>query len=54
MLVLSRKRNESIVIGDVMTVTVLEIHGERVKLGVMGPKDIRVQRKEVPESSNQS
>jgi carbon storage regulator len=47
MLVLSRKRNESIVIGHLFTVTVVEIRGDRVRLGVDAPKDVPVHRGEI-------
>ena len=47
MLVLSRKRNESIVIGDDVEVFVVEICGNRVKLGTEAPKDVPVHRREV-------
>ncbi len=47
MLVLSRKRGERIVIGDEIEVVVLEIRGDRVKLGFEGPKEIPIHRKEV-------
>jgi carbon storage regulator len=47
MLVLTRKQNESIMIGDSVEVTVIEVKGEQVKLGITAPKDIKVHRKEV-------
>lgn len=50
MLVLTRKRNESIVIGDSLVVTVVDIHGDKVRLGIDAPDDIPVHRKEVYEA----
>lgn len=47
MLVLSRKRNESIMIGDKVVVTVVEIRGDKVRLGVEAPTDTAVHRREV-------
>jgi carbon storage regulator len=47
MLVLTRKLNESIMIGDSVEVTVVEVKGEQVKLGIKAPKDVKVHRKEV-------
>ena len=47
MLVLSRKSNESIVIDDRITVTVVEIRGDKVRLGIVAPKEIPVHRQEV-------
>lgn len=47
MLVLSRKKNESIVIYDNITVTVIEIRGDKVRLGIDAPKDVSVHRREV-------
>lgn len=47
MLVLTRKTNESIIIGDDVKVTVVEIKGEQVKLGISAPKRISVHREEV-------
>ena len=47
MLVLTRKRNQSIMIGDDIEVSVLSIAGEKVRLGVQAPRDIPVFRKEV-------
>ncbi len=47
MLVLSRKKNESIVINDDITIVVVEIRGDKVRLGVEAPKQIPVHRREV-------
>jgi len=47
MLVLSRKINESIVINDDIVVTIVEIRGDKVRLGIEAPKDIPVHRSEV-------
>lgn len=47
MLVLSRKKNESIVICDNIVVTVIEIRGDKVRLGIEAPKDVTVHRREV-------
>ena len=47
MLVLSRKRGETIVIGNGITVKVLAVNGDRVKLGVVAPVEVPVHREEV-------
>ena len=47
MLVLSRKKNESIVIDDNIVITVVEIRGDKVRLGIQAPKEIPVHRSEV-------
>ena len=47
MLVLSRKKNESIVIDDTIVITVVEIRGDKVRLGIQAPKEIPVHRSEV-------
>jgi len=47
MLVLSRKRGERIIIGGQVEVTVLEVRGDRVKLGFTGPQEIPIHREEV-------
>ena len=47
MLVLSRKKNESIVINDDITIIIVEIRGDRVRLGVEAPKEVPVHRREV-------
>jgi carbon storage regulator len=50
MLVLSRKKNESIVINDDITVVVVEIRGDKVRLGIEAPKEVPVHRTEVYEA----
>ena len=50
MLVLSRKKNESIVINDNIVITVVEVRGDKVRLGVVAPKDVAVHRQEVFEA----
>ena len=50
MLVLSRKKNESIVINNDITITVVEIRGDKVRLGIVAPKDVPVHRQEVYEA----
>jgi carbon storage regulator len=50
MLVLSRKKNESIVINNDITVTVVEIRGDKVRLGIVAPKEVPVHRREVFEA----
>lgn len=47
MLVLSRKPGESIVIGGDIEVTIVEVRGEKVKLGFVGPSDVPIHREEV-------
>lgn len=47
MLVLSRKTNESVVIDDKIVVTVIEIRGDKVRLGFEAPKDVPIHRQEV-------
>jgi carbon storage regulator len=47
MLVLSRQRDETIMIGDDIEVTVVDIRGDKVRLGINAPKEISVHRKEV-------
>jgi carbon storage regulator len=47
MLVLTRKRGEAIVIGDGITVTVLETQGNRVRLGFDAPVDVPIHRQEI-------
>lgn len=47
MLVLTRRANQSIVIGGEITVTVLEVRGDQVRLGIQAPKSVQVHREEV-------
>ena len=47
MLVLSRKNNEAITIGDNITIVVVQIRGDKVRLGIEAPKDVIVHRQEV-------
>ena len=50
MLVLSRQRDESIIIGDNIIVTVVDIRGDKVRLGITAPTEIPVHRQEVYEA----
>ena len=47
MLILSRQKNESIVINDDITVVISDIRGDKVKLGIIAPKEVSVDRFEV-------
>lgn len=47
MLVLSRKRGERIVIGDNVIIEVVDIRGEKVRIGIVAPDDVEVDRSEV-------
>jgi len=47
MLVLSRKRNESIIINNDITIVVVEIRGDKVRIGIEAPSSVPVHRKEV-------
>jgi carbon storage regulator len=50
MVVISRKRDESIMIGDDIVITVVEIRGDKVRLGIEHPKEVAVHRREVWEA----
>lgn len=50
MLVLSRQRDETIMIGDDVEITVVDIRGDKVRLGIAAPRHIKVHRKEVYEA----
>jgi len=54
MLVLSRQRDQTIIIGDNIEITVVDIRGEKVRLGISAPAHIAVHRKEVYDSIKQS
>lgn len=47
MLVLSRKEEEKVIVGDDIVITIVAIHGDKVKLGIEAPRDIPVHRQEV-------
>ena len=47
MLVLSRKKDEKIIIGDSITIMVVEVRGDKVRLGIDAPKEVTVHRSEV-------
>jgi carbon storage regulator len=50
MLVLSRQRDESIMIGDQVVVTIVDIRGDKVRIGIQAPSEIPVHRREVYEA----
>jgi carbon storage regulator len=50
MLVLSRQRDESIIIGDNIVITIVDIRGDKVRLGIEAPKEVPVHRREVYEA----
>jgi len=50
MLVLSRQKDESIIIGDNIEITIVDIRGDKVRLGITAPRDISVHRREVYEA----
>ena len=50
MLVLSRQRDETIMIGDEIEITVVDIRGDKVRLGINAPRAVQVHRKEVYEA----
>ncbi|MFL2701405.1 MAG: carbon storage regulator CsrA [Gammaproteobacteria bacterium] len=53
MLVLSRKAEESMFIGDDIKITVLDIRGGQVRIGITAPQDIKIHREEVYDRINQ-
>ena len=50
MLVLSRKKDESIIIGDDVEITIVDVRGDKVRLGINAPRSISVHRKEIYEA----
>lgn len=50
MLVLSRKKDEKIIIGDSISIMVIDIRGDKVRLGIDAPRDVSVHRREVYEA----
>ena len=54
MLVLTRQTNQSIMIGDNIELMVVEIRGDKVRLGINAPREVRVHRKEVYEAIQQA
>ncbi len=50
MLVLSRKKNESITIGDGIIITIVEVKGDKVRLGIEAPREVSVHRQEIYEA----
>lgn len=54
MLALSRKENESIMIGNEIEITVLEIKGDQVKIGIKAPKNVSIYREEIYQQIQQA
>jgi len=50
MLVLSRQKDESIIIGDNIEITIVDVRGDKVRLGINAPREISVHRKEIYEA----
>lgn len=50
MLVLTRQKDESIMIGDDVEITIVDVRGDRVRLGINAPREVSVHRKEVYEA----
>ncbi|MCK4958951.1 MAG: carbon storage regulator CsrA [Planctomycetes bacterium] len=50
MLVLSRQKDESIIIGDDVEITIVDVRGDKVRLGINAPRSISVHRKEIYEA----
>lgn len=50
MLVLSRKKNESIVIDENITITIVEVRGDKVRLGIQAPREVPIHRQEIHEA----
>jgi carbon storage regulator len=54
MLVLARKKNEVLMIGDNVSITIVEIRGDKIKLGIVAPTDVTVDRLEVWEAKQRN
>jgi carbon storage regulator len=54
MLVLSRKKGQSVIIHENIEITVLEVEGDTIKLGIAAPKDVQIVRKELLSSVEES
>ena len=54
MLILTRRINESLVIGDNVTVTILGVKGNQVRIGVDAPRDVAVHREELAQKDNEA
>ncbi|GIX03930.1 MAG: carbon storage regulator [Planctomycetaceae bacterium] len=50
MLVITRRKNESVIINDVIVITVVEIRGDKVRLGIEAPREVPIHRREVYEA----
>lgn len=50
MLVLSRQKDESIMIGDDVEITIVDVRGDKVRLGIVAPREVPVHRREVYEA----
>ena len=54
MLILSRKKNESIIINDNIEISVVEIKGDQIKLGINAPKSVKIFRQEIYQAIQQA